>query len=129
MKRLWPLPFDVHNLDWIYGLLVITHLSEEALNAWLAEFHRILKPGSILTLTTNGTRCEELFSPEELQAYRKLGIAVRCGVAWRKAEKCISPSMNPALSANFWNRNGKFSILFRPACFSADRTCGPSGPG
>ena len=75
-----PLPFGGSALDWIYGLSVITHLSDTALQAWLAEFHRILNPGGILCLTTNGTACEGLFSPAESDAYHGKGIVIRGGL-------------------------------------------------
>jgi len=75
-----PLEFEPKSLNWIYGLSVVTHLSESSLNAWLAEFHRILETGGILTLTTNGTGCEALFSSQELQAYERPGVVIREGV-------------------------------------------------
>jgi len=75
-----PLRFSDETFDWIYGLSVVTHLGEQALEAWLQEFHRVLKAGGILTLTTNGTGREDLFSGEELRAYRTHGIIVRGGL-------------------------------------------------
>lgn len=75
-----PLPLGDAVLDWAYGLSVITHLGEPALRAWLDEFHRILKPGGILTLTTNGTGCEDLFSSAERETYHSKGIIVRGGL-------------------------------------------------
>jgi SAM-dependent methyltransferase len=63
--------------DWVYGLSVVTHLGEEALRAWLAEFRRILRPGGLLTLTTMGTRSESVLLPAERAVYATKGIVVR----------------------------------------------------
>lgn len=75
-----PLEFEARSLDWVYGLSVVTHLSENALKLWLKEFHRVLKPGAILTLTTNGTGCVQYFSRKEKESYEKTGIVIRGGV-------------------------------------------------
>jgi SAM-dependent methyltransferase len=40
------------SFDVIYCYSVFSHLSEQAHDAWLAEFHRILKPGGIVIATT-----------------------------------------------------------------------------
>ncbi len=72
-----PLEFERSSLDWIYGLSVLTHLSDESLRAWFAEFHRILKPEGILTLTTNGSGCDETFFPEEREEYQNRGFVIR----------------------------------------------------
>ena len=63
--------------DWVYGLSVVTHLSEEVLEAWLSEFRRVLRPGGLLTLTTMGTRSEEALLPAERAVYAERGIVVR----------------------------------------------------
>jgi glycosyltransferase involved in cell wall biosynthesis len=51
----WPptsLP-DEH-FSFIVGYSVFSHLSEEACRAWMKEFHRLLVPGGLIALTTNG---------------------------------------------------------------------------
>lgn len=47
-----PTPFGANTFDMIYAYSVFSHLSEQAHKAWLAEFHRLLKLGGILVLTT-----------------------------------------------------------------------------
>lgn len=76
-----PLSLDDNSLDWVYGLSVVTHLSETTLMAWLNEFSRVLRPGGLLTLTTNGTGCIDFFSPRERQEYENAGFVIRDGIA------------------------------------------------
>jgi len=49
-----PLPFDVGQFDLVYALSVFSHLPEERAEPWLAELHRVLKPGGLLIVTTHG---------------------------------------------------------------------------
>jgi ubiquinone/menaquinone biosynthesis C-methylase UbiE len=72
-----PTRYGDGSFDWVYGLSVVTHLGEEALRAWLAEFRRVLRPGGLLTLTTMGTRSEEVLLPAERAVYAERGIVVR----------------------------------------------------
>jgi glycosyltransferase involved in cell wall biosynthesis/2-polyprenyl-3-methyl-5-hydroxy-6-metoxy-1,4-benzoquinol methylase len=51
-KSLPPTSFNENTFDLIYAYSVFSHLSEEAHKLWLQEFHRIMKPGGILVLTT-----------------------------------------------------------------------------
>ncbi|MBV8751919.1 MAG: class I SAM-dependent methyltransferase [Hyphomicrobiales bacterium] len=49
-----PLEIDTASVDLIYGISVMTHLTEGAQLAWLKELRRILKPGGICILSTHG---------------------------------------------------------------------------
>jgi SAM-dependent methyltransferase len=49
-----PLPFGKGAFDLVIGYSVFTHLDEKYQDAWLAELHRITRPGSILLLTVSG---------------------------------------------------------------------------
>lgn len=49
-----PLDFESSSIDMIYGISVMTHLTEGAQYAWLKELRRILKPGGLCVLTTHG---------------------------------------------------------------------------
>jgi SAM-dependent methyltransferase len=49
-------PLDVEDgkYDLVYAISVWSHFGEEAARAWLREMHRIVKPGGLLVLTTQG---------------------------------------------------------------------------
>jgi ubiquinone/menaquinone biosynthesis C-methylase UbiE len=49
-----PLPCDADEFDLVYGASVFTHLDETRQRQWLAELRRVIKPGGILLLSTNG---------------------------------------------------------------------------
>ena len=59
-----PLPFDDGFFDLIWAISVWTHLTDNALS-WLAEMHRILKPGGLLIATYMGEGHSELLAGEE----------------------------------------------------------------
>jgi len=56
-------------MNFVVGYLVFSHFSEEACSKWMREFHRILRPGGIVALTTRGhpffDYCESLQSTEQ----------------------------------------------------------------
>ena len=47
-------PSDLHgeSCDLIYGYSVFSHLAERTQQLWLTEFHRLLRPGGLLVMTT-----------------------------------------------------------------------------
>ena len=49
-----PLDLQSSSVDLIYGISVMTHLTEGAQFAWLKDLRRVLKPGGICILTTHG---------------------------------------------------------------------------
>jgi SAM-dependent methyltransferase len=49
-----PVSLSDSMFDLIYCFSVFSHLSEEAHERWLVEFHRLLKPGGMLFATTRG---------------------------------------------------------------------------
>ncbi len=59
-----PLPFEDNSFDLIWAISVWTHLTDNAL-PWLAEMHRILRPGGLLIATYMGEQHSELLAGEE----------------------------------------------------------------
>lgn len=47
-----PTDLPSHHFDLIYAYSVFSHLSEQAHQAWISEFARILKPGGLIVVTT-----------------------------------------------------------------------------
>ncbi|GAB2497592.1 class I SAM-dependent methyltransferase [Arenimonas alkanexedens] len=47
-----PAAISDDSFDLVFAYSVFSHLSEPATRAWMAEFHRILKPGGVVAFTT-----------------------------------------------------------------------------
>ena len=75
-----PLPFEDGELECIYGISVVTHLSQDVAESWLAELARVLTPGGLLVLWTNGDAIAAVMLPEERDAYEEGRYVSRAGV-------------------------------------------------
>lgn len=71
------LPYEDNFFHVIYGISIFTHLSEELHHQWYAELFRILKPGGIMMLTTQGDIFRAKMTPVELEQYNKGELVVR----------------------------------------------------
>jgi SAM-dependent methyltransferase len=60
-----PLPYADGQFDLVFNHSVLTHLDERLQDLWLAELHRITKPGGLLILTVHG---EKVFEDAERDA-------------------------------------------------------------
>lgn len=49
-----PLPYPDGAFDLVFNHSVFTHIDERRQDAWLAELHRVTRPGGFLVLTTHG---------------------------------------------------------------------------
>jgi SAM-dependent methyltransferase len=49
-----PTEFSDETFDYVVGYSVFSHLSEGACRKWMEEFHRLLKPGGLVAVTTRG---------------------------------------------------------------------------
>ena len=71
------LPYEDNFFDVIYGISIFTHLSEELHHQWYDELFRILKPGGIMMLTTQGDIFRAKMTAAELEQYDKGELVVR----------------------------------------------------
>lgn len=76
-----PTRFADESFDCVYSVSVFTHLSMEAHFAWIAEIHRILRPGGLLICTLNGDACLGWLLEEERKRYADGDLVVRANVA------------------------------------------------
>ncbi len=61
------LPYANQQFDGIYGLSVLTHIDAASQLHWLKELHRILKPGGILIVSTQGESYYHQLNPAQLK--------------------------------------------------------------
>lgn len=67
-----PLPLPDARFDAVFNFSVLTHLSQAAQVAWIAELRRVLKPGGLLICTTHGDNYRRLLaSAAEREQYER----------------------------------------------------------
>lgn len=71
------LPYDNNYFDFIYGFSVFTHLSHEKHFEWIDELSRVLKPGGILILSTQGQNYFVKLTKDEKKIFQNGGLVVR----------------------------------------------------
>ncbi len=71
------LPYPDGFFDAIYGISILTHLSEPMHYAWVAELLRVLSPGGVLFLTAQGDAFKIKMTSSELEAYQRGELVVR----------------------------------------------------
>lgn len=54
-----PLPFEDESFDLVYSVSIFTHLNAQSHGGWLAELHRILRPGAVALLSIHGPHAYE----------------------------------------------------------------------
>jgi SAM-dependent methyltransferase len=76
-----PLDFSDATFDLVYGFSVFTHMAGDMQDAWMAELHRVLKPGGHLVFSTHGERYLHHLSPTEQAAFNEGAMVVKPGGA------------------------------------------------
>jgi SAM-dependent methyltransferase len=71
------LPYPAGKFDFVYALSVLTHLRLDQQRDWMAELARVLKPRSLLLLTTHGRRYLDRLSEGERASFEAGEIVVR----------------------------------------------------
>lgn len=72
-----PLPLEAASIDLIYGISILTHLSEPAHNAWISELMRVLRPGGMALLTTHGPGYRVKLTDAERKKYDQNELIIR----------------------------------------------------
>jgi ubiquinone/menaquinone biosynthesis C-methylase UbiE len=72
-----PLPFHDQSFDIIYALSVFTHLSQGNHHKWIEEMYRLLKPGGIFLLTTQGNIFVDKLMRTEKKKFSQGALVVR----------------------------------------------------
>jgi SAM-dependent methyltransferase len=72
-----PVLFEEAMFDGVYGLSIFTHLSERSHFLWIEELYRLLKPGGILLVTTQGEKFTHKLLPAELLQFEKGQLLIR----------------------------------------------------
>jgi SAM-dependent methyltransferase len=72
-----PLPFDDGFFDCVYGISVLTHLSEAKHIEWIGELKRLIRPGGVVILTTHGDASAGRLLEAERKRYARGEIVVR----------------------------------------------------
>jgi SAM-dependent methyltransferase len=71
-----PAPYEPERFDLIYALSVLSHLSEPLQQAWIAEFHRLLRPGGLLILSVLGDAFRGRLSDEGRERFDRGELVV-----------------------------------------------------
>ena len=74
------LPYGNNFFDVIYGLSVLTHLSEKLHYEWFNELFRVLNVNGILLLTTQGDNFKSKITTTELEKYNNNELVIRGNV-------------------------------------------------
>jgi SAM-dependent methyltransferase len=102
-----PTTLEDGSVDFVYAFSVFSHLSEEMHLRWLEEFHRILKPGGIVIVSTRNRHfiemCEGFRAQADLEPHlrhlpRLFPDAARSLAAFDAGEYCYD-----ALEGNWWS--------------------------
>jgi ubiquinone/menaquinone biosynthesis C-methylase UbiE len=93
-----PLRFEEASFDWVCGLSVLTHLSEENCELWLRELARVTRPNGFILLTTKGEAQAGRLLPREIQLLESGNAVIRGNIEEGKR------MYDTILSAPFFHR-------------------------
>ena len=72
-----PMNFEASSLDVIIGLSIFTHLSEKNHFSWIDELYRVIKPGGVALITTQGEAYRSRLTPKEKKIFDAGGLVIR----------------------------------------------------
>lgn len=74
------LPYESDFFDFIYGISIFTHLSEQLHFDWKNELTRVLKKNGILLLTLQGDLFKSILTDSEIKIFEEGNLVVRGNV-------------------------------------------------
>ena len=83
-----PLPCESDSFDCIYCLSVFTHLSEELHYAWAEELTRVVKPGGLILISTQGDAFRHLLLNEERLKFDQGQLVIRGNI--KEGMRCFN---------------------------------------
>ena len=111
-----PLSYADGSFDLVYALSVFTHLTEPGQRAWMAELHRVLRPGGHLLLTTHGRAYLDQLTPGEREAFERGELVVR-------AEEAAGTNLCGSYHPRGWLESA-FHGQFEPVLFTPEGALG-----
>lgn len=72
-----PLPFPDHHFDFLYCRSVFTHLSEPLHFAWIRELQRVVRPGGLISLSTQGLAHRQRLDAAERERFDRGELVLR----------------------------------------------------
>jgi len=103
-----PLPYPDNAFNLIYGISILTHLSEENQFRWSKELYRISSSKGIVMLTTHGDAFLEKLTTTEAEGYRKQKPVLRAKT--KEGHRTFGTFQPPEFISNVFTNAG-FSIL------------------
>jgi SAM-dependent methyltransferase len=94
------LPYPDATFDLIYGISILTHLSESLHREWVAELGRVLRPGGLLLLTTQGRSYRVKLTDRERDAFDRGELVVRGRVT--EGHRVFSAFQPPEYMRKLW---------------------------
>lgn len=107
-----PAPFAAESFDVVYAVSVFTHFDARQEDVWLAELHRLLRPGGLFVATTHGPHLTynrpDMTIPDH-EALRDTGFVFRRGTGAFNEDSAFHAR---AYMERTWSRNFEL-VLFR----------------
>ena len=66
-----PLPYPDGHFDLVYAISVFTHMTEDLAEAWMAELHRVVRPGGLLLFSVLPRENLDRLRPSEREAFER----------------------------------------------------------
>lgn len=99
-----PLHYPADEFDLIYGISILTHLSEKNHYTWINELFRIISPTGVVMLTTHGDAFVEKLTSTEAATYHDHHIVSRSKT--KEGHRTFGSFHPPAILRNIFEHCG-----------------------